>query len=242
LTEIGSAILLYVYAFTGFEYAAIPGGEAVSPKRDLPFAMLAALVSAAILYTGIQVVYVGTLPEYARSQTALSDAARQFLGSPGGMAIAAAALVSIGGNLSGAMLISPRLTFAMAEDGLLPLPLGALHSRFQTPHVSIILFGVLTLMLAVSGTFVGLAQMSAVARIIPYMLTCLALPVLRKKYPGQPGHFRLPGGPAIPAIAVLLCLWLLSHGKLTDALAAGVGLGVGYALFGLTRAWSKNRA
>ncbi len=237
--NIGQAILLYVYAFTGFEYAAIPAGEAVSPKKHLPGALLTALGVAALLYTGIQTVYVGTMPGFTNSQTALADASAQFLGPAGGGIIALAALASIGGNLSGMMLVSPRLTYALAQDGLLPSALAALHGRYRTPHLSILLFGALTLGLAVSGTFAGLAQLSAVARIIPYMLTCLALPVLRRKYPSETDRFRLPGGYAIPAVAVVLCIWLLAQGKTSDALSAGIALGVGFALYLATRLLSS---
>ncbi len=240
--NMGQAILLYVYAFTGFEYAAIPAGEAVSPKKHLPGALLTALGIAALLYTGIQAVYVGTISGFTHSQTALADASAQFLGAAGGGIIAVAALASIGGNLSGMMLVSPRLTYALAQDGLLPSPLATLHGRYRTPYVSILLFGVLTLGLAVSGTFAGLAQLSAVARIIPYMLTCLALPVLRRKFPSETDRFRLRGGYAIPTVAVALCIWLLAQGKAYDALAAGIALGVGFTLYLATRLWrSKAR-
>ncbi len=143
--DFGQAVLLYVFAFTGFEYAAIPAGEALQPRRHLPFAMLAALCCACFLYTGIQVVCLGHLPGLARSQTAMADAAVQFWGPMGGSLIAATAVVSILGNLSAMVLISPRLTFALAEDQSLPGPLANLHPRYRTPHVSILVYGALTL-------------------------------------------------------------------------------------------------
>lgn len=237
----GQAILLYIYAFTGFEYAVIPAGEALAPKKHVPMAMISVLIFAGLLYTGIQVVCVGTLPNLVHSQTAVADAAARFLGSLGGQIIALAALISICGNLSGMALISPRLTYALAEDRLLPSALGAVHAKYRTPYLSILLYAALTLTLALSGTFAGMVKMSAVARIIPYLLTCLAVPMLRKKYPEVPDRFRLRGGATIPILAVLLCLWLLVQSQWRDLLATVVALAVGFLLFGLSR-WSKRAA
>jgi len=231
-TNFGQAALLYVFAYGGFEFAAIPAGEARFPQRDLPVAMISSLLIAAALYAGIQLVCMGTLPNLAQSQTAVADASARFLGPVGGMLVALAALSSIFGNLSAITLVAPRLTYALAEDGLLPSWLAALHPAHKTPYVSIFLFAVLTLWLALSGSFIGMLKISAVARIIPYGLTCLAIPFLRKKYPQEIRRFRLKGGPVIPVLALLLCFWLLSQSPARDLLAAAVALAAGYALYG----------
>jgi amino acid transporter len=238
-SSFGQAILLYVYAFTGFEYAAIPAGEALAPRKHLPMVMISVLILAGLLYTGIQVVCVGTMPDLVHSQTAVADASARFLGSTGGQIIALAALVSISGNLSGMALISPRLTYALAEDRLLPRALGAVHAKYRTPYVSILLYSVLTLALALSGTFAGMVKMSAVARIIPYLLTCLAVPALRRKYPNIQERFRLKGGMTIPALAALLCIWLLVQSQWTDLLATAAALAVGFLLYGISRHWKS---
>lgn len=237
--EFGQAVLLYLFAFTGFEYAAIPAGEAVSPRKHLPAAMLTASFTACALFTGIQAVCVGTLPELSRSQTAMADAAARFLGSAGGRIIALTAVVSILGNLSGMALISPRLTYALAKDGLLPSGLSAVHARYRTPHISILLYGLVTLGMALSGTFVGMVRISAVARIVPYALTCLAVPVLRRRYPAEAERFRLRGGLVIPASACLVCLWLLWQSPWRDALAAAGALAAGLLLYAGNRAWLR---
>lgn len=238
----GQAILLYVFAFTGFEYAAIPAGEALAPRRHLPAAMLTAIIAACFLYTGIQTVCQGTLAGLAGSQTAMADSAASFLGPAGGAAVAVTAILSILGNLSGMALISPRITFALAEDGLLPGFLRAVNARFRTPHASILLYAVCTLSLALSGTFVGMVRISAVARIVPYALTALAVPVLRRKLPDAPARFRLRGGALIPALSVLLCVWLLLQSPAGDLLAAGTALVAGYVLCFSTAALSARRA
>ena len=228
----GQAVLLYMYAFTGFEYAAIPASEAIAPRKHIPIAMLTALFTAAVLYTGIQFVCVGTLPELIHSQTAMASAAAQFVGPLGSKIIALAAVASIAGNLSGMALISPRLTFALADDGLLPSGLSSIHPKHCTPHISILLYAALTIILGLSGTFVGMVRISAVARIVPYVLTCAAVPVLRKKHPNAADRFRLRGGMFIPMLAVALCIWLLAQSAVRDILSACVALAAGFALYG----------
>jgi amino acid transporter len=237
--DFGQAVLLYIFAFTGFEFAAIPAGEAVAPKKHLPLAMLSALGIAAILYTGIQFVCLGTLPGLERSQTAMADAGERFLGPVGGQIIAITALASISGNLSAMALVAPRLTYALGRDGLLPRGLATVHSRYHTPYVSIVVFAIITLVLALSGTFVGMVRISSVARIITYMLACLAVPVLRRKHREDPDRFRLRGGYAIPALAIVLCLWLLGQSQRRDALTAAAALAAGFVLYGGTLLWRR---
>src|SRR5205085_1469542 len=82
--DFSQSVLLLIYAFTGFEMATIPAGEVQDPRRNLPRALLIAIIVVAVSYIMIQVVCVGTLPELAQSQKPLADAGARFLGTPGG--------------------------------------------------------------------------------------------------------------------------------------------------------------
>jgi amino acid transporter len=82
-----------------------------------------------------------------------------------------------------------------------------------------------------------MVRVSSIARIITYILACLALPVLRRKYPADPERFRVKGGYVVPALAVGLCLWLLCQSQWKDALAAVAALAAGFALYGATALW-----
>ena len=93
--KFSEAVLLLIYAFVGFEAAAIPAGETKEPQKNVPFALLAALGFCAVLFILIQIVAIGTLPELAESKTPLADAAGKFMGSFGASFIAIGALVSI---------------------------------------------------------------------------------------------------------------------------------------------------
>jgi basic amino acid/polyamine antiporter, APA family len=185
------AMLLLVYAYGGFEGALSVGGESTDPKRDTPIALLTALAIIAVIYTAVQVVTLKTLPDAGSSLRPLADAAQRFLGTAGSMAIALAALVSAYGYLSANLLHAPRLTFALAEGGDFPAFLGAIHPRYRTPYVSIVVYAALVFSFAALGTFKWNAILSAVSRLVVYGAMAVALPVLRRRRDDK-ARFLLP--------------------------------------------------
>jgi amino acid transporter len=207
------AVLLLVFAFTGFEMAGIPSGEARDPKRHLPFALIVSIAGVTLLYLSIQFVCMETLPGLAGSDKPLADAARIFLGPWGASLIAAGAVISVAGTLNAIMLAGPRLLFAMAEQGQLPAFLGAAHRRFRTPHAAISVSAVAMLALALSGTFLYAATLSTLIKLLTFMVTCLALIFIRRRGDAPPALFRLSGGVFIASAALGLCAWLLASGS-----------------------------
>jgi APA family basic amino acid/polyamine antiporter len=230
---ISGAMLLLVYAFTGFEIAVIPAGEICDPRRDLPSALLTAIGMVALFYILIQIVCIGTLPGLSASDRPLADAASRFLGRQGAAIISFGAVISVAGNLNVVLLSASRLPFAMAERGELPPFLATVHKRFHTPHAAIILTAALMGALTLSGTFLYAVSVSAIARLIIYGTTCSALPVLRRRSAAPPAAFRAPAGlPVSLAIVALVTLLLVntSWREMRDtAIAATIGL-VAYSL------------
>jgi basic amino acid/polyamine antiporter, APA family len=229
--QFSASCLLLIYAFTGFEMAIIPAGEAREPRRNTPFALLTAVGVVAALYMLIQVVSIGTLPELAASTRPLADAATTFLGSAGGAIISAGALVSIAGNLNVILLSGSRLPFAMSERNELPGFIGTVHRRFRTPHVSIVITGAAMLALTLSGTFVYAATISSIARLLTYAATCAALPVLRRKEAELPALFRAPAGIALSMFALLLTVWLLSNSSAKQARDSAIAATAGVLIY-----------
>ena len=229
------SVLLMVYAFSGWENAAILAGELRDPRRDLPRALLTAIAIVAVFYMTIQVVAIGTLPELGRATRPLAEAAARFWGPAGASFIAAGAVVSILGNLNVTLLTAPRLAFAMAERRELPTVIAATHDRFHTPHVAIFVTAAVVLVLTLSGTFVYLATISVIARLISFAATCLALPVLRSRPGVSPARFVAPAGTIVSAIAVLLVVWLLSNSTGRQARDAGLFAGLGLIIYGASR-------
>jgi basic amino acid/polyamine antiporter, APA family len=226
-----TSILLLIYAFTGFETAVIPVGEVKNPRRDLPVALLVALSVVTVLYTLIQVVCIGTLPGLAESTKPLADAAVAFMGSVGGAIITAGAAISIMGNLSIIVLAAPRIPFAMAELAQLPRVLSAVHPRYKTPHISILVSGVIMLVLSLSGSFLQALTISTLARLFSYMATCAALPVLRRKADAPAALFKVPGGAVLSGLAVILSVWLLSTVSWDEGRNTIVAAAIGMLLY-----------
>src|SRR5262249_37773465 len=138
-TQWARAIVLVIFAYGGFETALISAGEARNPRRDQPFGLFAALVTCAVVYGLAQWVVVGLLPDPAHSERSLADVARIVIGSGGASLTAVGALLSIYGYLSGNILTTPRISFALAERGDFPAIFAVVHPGFRTPYVSIAL-------------------------------------------------------------------------------------------------------
>jgi amino acid transporter len=229
------SVLLLMQAFAGFDSIAIAAGEIREPQRTVPFALFTTIAVVVLLYVSIQFVCIGTLPELATSTRPLADAASRFLGTPGGYLITAGAIVSITGNLNGQLLVTPRTLFAMAEQSQLPRMLAAVHTRFHTPYVSILIAAAVILGFALSGTFIQLVTISVLARLAVYVATCTSLLVLRRRGDLQPPLFKAPAGIPVAVVSVGLCAWLLTSSTRREALTAAVAAAVGLMVYALNR-------
>jgi amino acid transporter len=237
----GQATLLLMYAYSGYELIPIPAGEAKAPALGVPRALLATIGICTVLYLLIQIISVGTLDNLAGSEAPLADAAAAFLGPATGILIALGGLLSIGGSNAGTMLAAPRLLYALSEKGQLPRFFGRLHERFRTPHVAILIYSAISLVLALTGSFIQMAAISAVARLMFYTTTCAAVPVLRRKN-GDKEAFRLPGGASIPVIATVASLAVIA-GADWNSLGAGVlALAVGLVFYVFQRKLPSTRS
>jgi APA family basic amino acid/polyamine antiporter len=202
------AVLVLVYAYGGFEAVFFATGEMRDPRRDAPFAVFAGIGVVAAIYMLVQIVVSGTLANPAETQKPLADSAGQVFGAGAAAAIAIGALVSIYGYLGANMLHTPRLTFALAERRDFPRVFAAIHPRFHTPHLSILLYTALLLTFSLAGSFKWNITLSAVARLFTYTAVALAMLVLRRRQP-QADRFRIPAGPLFAALAILFCVALL---------------------------------
>jgi APA family basic amino acid/polyamine antiporter len=228
-----SAPMLYlIFAYGGYEVVPVPAGEAKDPRRAVPFAMIMTIVITGLIMTLAQAVAVGTLPGIAASKTPLADAALRFMGGWGALLITIGATVSTTGNNMGSALSGSRSLFGLAEQGDLPKVFGWLHPTYRTPVVAIMLTSVLTLVLALSGTFASMATVSAIARLVVYVGTAAAVLVLRRK---GPAGFTIPGGPIVPLVALGVCVSILAGATPVQRQSGAIALLVGAVLYFLAR-------
>ncbi len=215
------ALVATVFAYGGFESAVIPAAEAKDPRRDMPFALLTALAVVAVTFLLVHLVAMRSLPALAESSRPLADAARVFAGDTGARVIALGAMISTIGWVSAAFVTVPRLTYALAENGDFPGFCARVQPRFRTPYVSILLWAVLVLALAIGGNFIWNAILSAAARLVTFVVTCFALLRLRRDRP-HADAWRAPAGAMLAVLGLAFCALLIV--RLTWQQAAVIGV------------------
>jgi amino acid transporter len=222
------AVLLMIYSYGGFEAALIASGEARDARKDIPFALFASIAATTLLYIAVQYLVVHTIPDAGASAAPVVDSARRFLPRLGVHIVAVGTLISAYGYLSANMLHTPRITFAMGERGDFPSFFANIHSLYRTPNISIVIFAVLLLAFSILGDFRWNAMLSSVARMFVYGSVAAALPVLRKKHPDAM-RFRLPGGIAIAALALLFTAVLLTRMRRGEFIVIAITAALAFA-------------
>jgi amino acid transporter len=186
------------------------------------------------MYVGLQTVAQGALGAELASNTEapLAAAANVVLGEWGATLLLIGGAFSIYSTISGDLLNTPRVIFAAARDGNLPKFLARVHPEYRTPYRSIILFGLIILGFALSGTFKPLAVVASGSILLVYFGVCLAV-IRRRLRDGAPqeGQFRLPFGITVPVLALLFVGWLLSSMTKEEAIGIVVLVGVASLLY-----------
>lgn len=240
--KLGRSVIVLIFAFAGIEFALVPGGEVKDPARTVPRALFMAMSAITILYVSIQYVAQMILgSQLALEQAApLTAAARAVSGSLGAVFIGVAASISMFGYVSGMMLTAPRALYAFGRDGILPPVFARVHQRYDTPAVAIAAQCVMTFIVAVTGGFAELAILSNIAVLVLYLFCCIAAWELRRKNVHAGGTpFRIPGGPAVPILAVAVIVWILSNATMKEFSVVGGVLVVASLLYLL--AYGRNR-
>jgi amino acid transporter len=228
LSEMEAGVLIVFYAFVGFENATVIAGETRDPARTLPRALLGTIATVAILYFLVQLAFVAFFPGGLESgaEAPMLALGERLIGPAGALILGVTAVFSLAGNLHGNMAATPRVTFAMAERGELPAWLAKIHRGFDTPSASILFFAALVAVLAVSGSFVWLAVVSTLARMIVYAVTILALP----RAPERPAKLTASHW-GISALGLLICILVAAQADAKAWLTLGVLAGAGLLLY-----------
>ena len=237
-SSLQQASLLLLFALGGFESASVPTEEVIEPRKNLPRALFASVGFVVALYLAVHVVAMAALPGLASSATPLASAARIFLGAGGALLLTAGAVVSTAGTNHVILFVGPRLLYALARDRQLPPQFARLNPRYRTPAFSIWWFAAAVWALAVSSAFGPLAALSALARLLVYAVTCLAVLAMRRRTASTPSGFTLAGGALIPVLAVGACGWLLTGISIRQGVLALAALLAGGLLYG----WLGERA
>lgn len=239
--DVSDAMLLGIFAFVGFEAALVSAGETRDPRRDVPFAVAISLLTVLVLYAGVQIVCIATVPSLAQSTAPLADAAVVLWGSLGEQAIALGAIVIMLGSLNSGFLATSRLQFAFAEQGDVPAVLARVHARFRTPHVAILSSAVVVWLATLASSFLSAITLATSTRMVVYIAGCIALITLRRRSDAPSAGFIAPFGRAVAVLAGILCLALLANASQRELIQLTVAAVLGIATYAALRAAARRR-
>ena len=224
----GLALISVLWAYDGFADLAYVAGEVKDPQRTLPRALAVGTLAIVVIYllTNAAYLYVIPVDRMAGSQLIAADTMTVLFGGVATTLISALVMVSTFGALIGIMLSGPRIFFAMADDGLLFRPVAAVHPRFGTPHVAIILNGSLGVLMVLMQTFEQLADTFVLATWPFYIFAVAALYRLRRTRPDLPRPYRVTGYPVVPAIFIAAASYLILNALVTDPFWTSVVFGI----------------
>ncbi|MCA1585672.1 MAG: amino acid permease [Acidobacteria bacterium] len=236
--DVARTSLLLIFAFAGIEVALVPSGEVRDTARTVPRAIALAMVGITVLYVALQMVAQGILGSgLAQAPVSpLADAAGASLGGWARSLLLAGATVSMFGYLGGMMLSMPRMVFALARDGFLPRTLAAVHPLHRSPQAAILVQSLVTLVLAISGTFEKLAILANVSALALYLGCALAAWRLRQMgVAGAGTAFRVPLGRVVPWLACGVIVWLLTGLTGNEWLGFGACLAAASLVYAVSR-------
>lgn len=238
LPQFGHSIFLVIFLFAGIENALLASGEVRDPTRSVPRAVVVALGVVTFLYLSTHLVAQGVMGDALAngSATPIADMAARRIGSVGRGLVLFAMIAAPLSYLLGEMLAAPRMLFAMAESGILPRRIAAVHDVHRTPYVAIWLHATLIGAFVLTRSFEWLAVVSSVATLLAYLVCALATIRLRRMQVADAGApFELPGGILIPALASVTMIALLFAVRPDELRAISVLVGVGALLYALAR-------
>ncbi|WP_019341598.1 APC family permease [Stutzerimonas stutzeri] len=238
IAVLGAALIAF-YSFVGFEVSANVAEEVKDVRRNYPRALFGALLVAGLVYVGVGLAATAIIPpaELAESSAPLLDVVRATGYAVPHWLFAAVALVAVANGALLTMIMSSRLAYGMADEGLLPSVLTRVLPERRTPWLAIVLTTLLAMVLTVTGTLTALAETVVLLLLFVFMSTNVAVLVLRKDKIDAP-HFRTPT--FLPILAIISCLVLLSQQDAGTWLRAGLLMALGALLYGLGR-WRTGR-
>jgi amino acid transporter/nucleotide-binding universal stress UspA family protein len=215
--------LIYV-AYIGFEVIADDAEEITNPNRNIPRGILISLTLVMIINVLTMLVTLGTIPwrQLAGSETALTDAARQFMPRWGVPLMAIAGIIATLTTINTSMLSATREAFTLSRDGAWPRVLSRL-GYFRTPSMSILAIGTISGLITAIGLVDFLSYISSAGYLFVLFWASLAMIRLRRLHPDLERPFKAPLFPLTAYLAAAMCMLIVVF---TDVRALLFGVGV----------------
>ena len=236
------------FAYVGFDAVSTQAGEAINPKKDVPFAIIMSLLVCTVLYILVSLVLTGMmkytdfnpLGKYPDAIKAPVAAAFELAGMPWAVFIitiaATAGLISV---MMVMMLGQSRIFLGMSKDGLIPKLFSDLHPKNKTPYKSNILIGVVVSLVAGFTPISTLADMTSFGTLFAFTMVCAAVWILRVKEPTLERNFKVPALPLIAVLGICINVFLMSQLNPHAIQLSGAWLILGILIYFL---YSKNNS
>ena len=239
---IGVALVAVNWTVGGWEYVTFTAGEIKNPKRNLPLALFIGTLVILVLYLLINITYLKALPMNALAgEIKVGEAtARALYGQGIAGLFTLVMIISMFGALNGNILVGARVTYAMAKDNLFFPSAAKVHPKNHTPGNAIIIQGVWSGILALSGTFEELITLVVFVNFMMWIAAASTVFVLRKKQPDLDRPYKVWGYPYVPAFFILFSTAIMINTFFTAPAQSFLGLGL--TLLGVPAYlfWRKN--
>nr|MDO8081281.1 APC family permease [Candidatus Freyarchaeota archaeon] len=258
-SQFGSALILIIWAFAGFEHSTIPANEIEKPEKTIPRAIISGVLIVSVFYFAINFIILSVVPWYqlGNISTPLTEATKIISGTnpyltviasgdslyqallqsippPWTVALATGiigvgALLAISGANETGMLGTSRISYAMALDGLFPKAFAKLHRRFKTPYIALIIQSATAIIASILGNLNQLISSAVFFLALAYLVTCISSPILRKKSPKATKGFR--GSLILAILGAACCVYLLTQIKLLEIIIGLILLAIGIPVY-----------
>ena len=251
ISGIFAAIPFAIWFFLAIEGAAMAAEEAKDPRKNIPRAYIAGILTLVVLAIGVMLLAggAGDWRKLSDINDPLPQAMKMIVGEHSRWMhmLVWIGLFGLIASFHGIILGFSRQFFALARAGYLPPSLAKL-SRFQTPYRATLAGGVIGIIAIFSDNWIHLQGMTLTAAmitlavfgaIVMYIMSMLSLFRLRRSQPDMPRSFKAPGYPLIPSIALILaivCLVSMVWFNPVIALLFVAIMLAGYCYFRLTSA------
>jgi APA family basic amino acid/polyamine antiporter len=214
----GLALISVLWAYDGFADLSFASGEVKDPQRNLPRAIIYGTLAIIGIYLTANVAYLYLTPieGVKTSRLVAADTMSAMFGQAGAAFISVVVMISTFGSLMGSMLASPRIFFAMADDRLFFQPIAAVHPKFKTPYIAILLACGLGVAMVMTQTFEQLTDTFVLAMWPFYALSVAAIYRLRRSQPHLQRPYKVIGYPVVPAVFVAAAIYLVINALVTD--------------------------
>ncbi len=240
----GLAVIAVLWAYSGWADLTKISGEVRDPGRTLPRALLGGTLVVGLVYLLVNAACLRLLPldRMAGSRLVAADAATVVFGRPGAAAVAALVVLSTFGSLNGSMMTVPRVFWAMADDGLFFRPVAAVHPRWSTPWISILVTSGLAIVFVSFRSFEQLADAYVLGMWPFYTLAVAGLFVLRRRRPDAPRPFRVPGHPWVPLVFLAASVGLLANAVVQRPVSSLLSFGLMLLAVPAYHVWRRSRS